>query len=177
MAGGKKNGLVIGIVIAVVALLGVGGALVATGKIPLLAKKSTKPPALYGEGKEPALSNLNGAEAAQSSKGGSEPEQTLADAGTQPAAKPRGTEAAPSQELDPTKGAKKVANVWNNMETAQLARVAKEYPEKELPLVISRMDPEKAAELLSALDPKLSALMSKELFKIGALPPKEESSQ
>ncbi|MBS1709250.1 MAG: hypothetical protein JSS65_11100 [Armatimonadetes bacterium] len=162
MAKKKKGGLVIVIVAVVVLAIGGAGAMAAMGKLPFLAKKGTTPPSTYGEGKEPPKGDL----------ATKKPEEKVAGKEEEKPKKAPPVAVAPAPDVE--KGAKKLASVWNNMEVAQLARVAKEYPEDGLPLVVSRMDPEKASELLAALDPKFAAKLSGELYKLGARPDKVE---
>ncbi|MBX3111473.1 MAG: hypothetical protein KF857_05625 [Fimbriimonadaceae bacterium] len=168
MAGKKGKGLVIGIVVGLLVLGGGGfAAMAAMGKVPFLAKKGKTPPVTYGEGKEPSKAKPLTEHTAEA-----KPAATTADpAGTKPDA-PAKKPVAAVEPPDPVKGAKKIASVWNNMETADLVKIAKAYPQAELPLILTRMEAEKAAELLAGLDPATAAKLSQEMAKIAGAPSK-----
>jgi len=166
-----KGGLIIGIVLGVLVLGGGGfAAMAAMGKIPFLAKRAKTPPTTYGEGKEPPKGAVaSTAPAPDTKKPDSSSESKPDEQKDSKAKKP-----APAPAPDPLKGAKKIAAVWNNMETADLIKVVKAYPQTDLPLVMTRLEAEKAAEVLAGLDPATAAKLSTEMAKIAGAPVKAE---
>lgn len=170
MAKKGKGGLVVGIVLGVLVLGGGGfAAMAAMGKIPFLAKKGKTPAATYGEGKEPPKGAVASTTPAETKKPDPASE-------AKPDAKKDGKakKTAPEPAADPLKGAKKVAAVWSNMETADLIKVVKAYPQDDLPLVMTRLEAEKAAEVLAGLDPATAAKLSTAMAKIAGTPVKAE---
>jgi hypothetical protein len=73
--------------------------------------------------------------------------------------------------IDPDKGAKKLAGLWNGIEVAQLVPIVKDWKDEDLVKVLAKMDPDKVAELLSALEPKRASLLSRFVQKLGSIVP------
>lgn len=74
---------------------------------------------------------------------------------------------------DPDAGAKKLAKLWNVMETNTLKEIAPQFKDQELALIVSKMETEKAAALLAVMDPKRAAIISREIQEIGSIIPEE----
>ena len=128
----------------------IGLAMAGVINIPGLTPKKAKPPTLYGDkdAKKP-VEETNPAKKAV-------PKEPV-------------TTVAKVEKPDAEKGAKKLAQLWNNMPSAKLAEVAKEFQDKDLAPVLVVMDPEKVAELLGLLDSKRSAKLSKELQRVASV--------
>ena len=140
------------VVVIVAPLILVVGGVVAAGimgviNIPGLSpKKVLKQNAMYGETPDLAIN--------RDSK--SEPAPKLQ--AEKPAVKPAEEKVEPK--LDPTQGAKKLAKLWNELESKKLADIAKKWKDRELALVIASMEPEKASALLSQFDAARAATIS-----------------
>ena len=80
----------------------------------------------------------------------------------------------PAPTIDPEAGAKKLADVWNNIPTDKLVEIASNYKDPELALVMSKMDREKTAVVLAAMDAKRAAKLSQELERLGSVLPVPE---
>lgn len=168
----KKTGLIIGILAGVI-LLGGGGVVGAATfgfiNIPGLTP-SQKTADMYGEG---------------SDMYGESPEDT--DLKTKVTEKkdpvvkktkpttPPPTPKEPEPEIDPEKGAKKLAGVWNNMDASVLQLISAEYKPKDLALILNKMEPEKVADLLALLSPKEAASISKEMQALNSIIPTADS--
>lgn len=139
-------------VIIPIVLIGavVGLAMAGVINIPGLTPKKAKPPVLYGD-KDAKKTE----EEAKPPKKETPKEPVVT---TPKVEKP-----------DVEKGAKKLAQLWNNMPTAKLAEVAKEFQDKDLAPILVAMDPEKVAELLGLLEAKRSAKLSKELQRVASI--------
>ncbi len=70
---------------------------------------------------------------------------------------------------DPTLGAKKIATLWDQMETKELVVIVKNWNNLELAEVIMQMSPSKASALLSALNPKRASQISKIIQQEGSI--------
>lgn len=156
MAKKGKLKLVLGLAVPLVVLGAVAG-LGAAGivKIPGLSKKP--PVQNYGE-KDDKLPKVKIEEAKDPQDDAPKPK---------PPAKPKNIQPEPDPEL----GAKKLADVWNNIPTEKLVLIVAEYKDADLALVVSKMDREKTAEVLAALEPKRAAKLSKALEALGSVPP------
>ena len=151
------------ILMIVVPILILGGsflglAMAGVVQVPGLSPRKTKPPGLYGEKKDSKPAEKAEAPAPpKKEKLKVEPPKVKAEV------------------KDESKGLKKLAQLWNNLPSAKLAEVAKEYSDKDLAPVLVAMDPEKVAEFLSLVDSKRSAKLSKELQRVASIVPKEPS--
>ena len=70
---------------------------------------------------------------------------------------------------DPQKGAKKIAALWDQMDTKELVLLVKNWNNLELAEVIMQMSPSKASALLAALDPKRASQISKIIQQEGSI--------
>lgn len=154
MAKGKKKGPLIVMIVAPLVLGGgvVGAALTGAVNIPGLTPKKGKPPAGYGEKKD---------------------EKPVA---KKPAAPPEEEPAKPAKEptTDPELGAKKLAQLWNNVETTKLVAIAKGYRDDDLAPILVKMDPEKVAEVLAAIEPARATKLSQQIQSEASVPPVEK---
>lgn len=146
MAG--KKGLKIALFVAIPVLL--AGSVVVLGKmgiVPIPGLSPSKPKtlaanaALYNEPKD-----LKPAPVAKK-----EP----------PKPKPKPAEA--TQDLEA--GAKKVAKLWNEIDTGRLVKIVEKWPDPDLARILSKMSVEKATALLTALEPTRAAKLSQEIQK------------
>lgn len=144
----KKAILVIIPLVLIGAVIGL--AMAGVVNIPGLTPKRAKPPTLYGDKDEKKAT-----EEAKPPKQAPVKEPVVAE--------------TKIEKPDAEKGAKKLAQLWNNMPSAKLAEVAKEFQDKDLAPVLVVMDPEKVAELLGLLDSKRSAKLSKELQRVASV--------
>ncbi|MCW5936222.1 MAG: hypothetical protein KIT11_02810 [Fimbriimonadaceae bacterium] len=152
---GKGKGkvfIIAGIAVVVLAAAVVGLALAGILKIPGVTPKKGGPAGLYGEA------------AGQYAETKDTPleQEPVAEKPPEPAPKRPPTQ---DQTDDPKQGAKRIAQLWNNLDGQKLAELAKAYKDPELAGVILQMDPEKASELLSTLDSARAAKLSKEIQK------------
>jgi len=90
-----------------------------------------------------------------------------------PAAPPKLAITTEEPATDPDAGAKKLAKLWNVMETTTLKEIAPQFKDQELALIVSKMETEKAAALLAVMDPKRAAIISREIQEIGSIIPEE----
>ena len=67
----------------------------------------------------------------------------------------------PAPTSDPTKGARKVAKLWNEMETKKLQELTTDWREPELARVLALMDTGKVAELLAEMPPKRASALTR----------------
>jgi hypothetical protein len=78
---------------------------------------------------------------------------------------------------DPEKGAKRLARLWNEMETSDLKKIFDEWKDQDLVPVLAKMDNGKVAEVFGSIEEKraaeLSRLLMKEASKVPV--PTEES--
>jgi hypothetical protein len=87
---------------------------------------------------------------------------------------PLPTKAEP--ETDPKLGDKKLAGIWNNMETSAIIKIAANYKDAELAAVLSNMDAEKVGEILADLpDAKRAARISQQIQAIASVIQDSES--
>ncbi|MCE9558054.1 MAG: hypothetical protein K8R88_03815 [Armatimonadetes bacterium] len=77
-------------------------------------------------------------------------------------------------QVDPVKGAKKLAKLWNEMPAPALLASVKDWKDAELARVIGVMDPEKASILLGQMEPARLDLVSREIQKQASIVPPEE---
>ncbi|MBS1722941.1 MAG: hypothetical protein JSS66_08315 [Armatimonadetes bacterium] len=150
----KKLIMVVVPVVAIGTLLGL--ALTGVVSVPGLSPKKKSGAALYAQG---AAAYAEKKEEVPVAKAPEEPKQ---------APKPHAEVPASDAEA----GAKKLAQYWNNVPTPKLVELSKGFSETDLALVLVKMDPEKVAEFLSALDSRRSAKLSKELQRVASLVPK-----
>lgn len=66
---------------------------------------------------------------------------------------------------DPEKGAKRLARLWNEMETSNLVKVFDEWKDVDLVPVLAKMDNGKVAEVFGSIDEKRAAELSRLLMK------------
>ena len=154
MAKGKKKGPLIAMIVAPLVLGGgvVGAALTGAVNIPGLTPKKAKPPTGYGEKKD---------------------EKPVAKKPTAPPVEdPPPTAKAPT--TDPELGAKKLAQLWNNVETAKLVAIAKGYRDDDLAPILVKMDPEKVAEVLAAIEPARATKLSQQIQSEASVLPVEK---
>jgi hypothetical protein len=151
MAKGKKKGPLIAMIVAPLVLGGgvVGAALTGAVNIPGLTPKKAKPPAGYGERKD---------EKPAAKKPAAPPEEAPPAANKEP-------------ERDPEAGAKKLAQFWNNVETRRLVEIAKGYRDDDLAPILVKMDPEKVAEILAAIEPARATKLSQQIQSEASLVP------
>lgn len=147
-----------------VIILGVGVGLAMTGiiNVPGLspkAKSKAKSAQLYTEGKDPKV-----AASAPKKMEPIAPKKT-----TPPPAK---VEVA-ALETKPEVGQKKLAKLWNELESTALQALTKDWKEPELASVLLKMDPTKVAELLTKVDAKRASNLSREMQKQASLVPRE----
>lgn len=143
------------IILIVVPLLVLGGAFFGLAKVgvinvPGLSPKKAKPPVLYGESKD------------------KKDEKPAEKAPEKPKQQKPPTPTKPPQPTDPEQGAKKLAGLWNSVSTDKLLEIIKQFKDNELAPVFVVMDPEKVSEVMSAMDPKRSATLSRELQKVAS---------
>lgn len=147
------------ILLAIVALLVVAGGVVGLGlagivPIPgLTPAKARKAPDLYAvdaEEKPPA----------PPPPAPTEPKEKASPRRSTPS-EPAPSESAPETKVDPRKGARRVAQLWNRMETSALLPLVADWPDEELARVVAQMEGEQAAALLSALPPERASKLSR----------------
>lgn len=146
---GGKKGLMIGVILLVL-VISVGAAigLAMTGKINipgLTPKKKPIPAAVPTEKKKLPV---------DSTKKEPEPEKAPAPTNTK-------------------QGAAKVAEVWNEMQTADLAKLIEKWKPTELAIVLNEMDAAKVASVLALMKPERASNVSLEMQKIAAQIPAE----
>jgi MgtE intracellular N domain len=71
------------------------------------------------------------------------------------------------------KGAAKLAEVWDEMPTDKLIRIAAKWKPSDLAVVMNEMDPAKVAEALGKMDPKTASNISQQMRVIAAQIPAE----
>jgi cell division septation protein DedD len=99
-----------------------------------------------------------------------EPEVTI-----EPDPKPLVTK-EPEPITDPELGAKKLAGIWNNLEPSDIVRISAAYKDPELALVLSKMDAEKVAAVLSEItDSKRAAKLSQEIQNLASIIPEQKT--
>lgn len=76
--------------------------------------------------------------------------------------------------IDPDKGARSLAKVWERMPSDRLALVVATYQDPALARVLSRMDPKKAAGVLALLPPGRAARLSQQMEALASRVPTEE---
>lgn len=66
--------------------------------------------------------------------------------------------------VDPDRGDRRLASLWNDLETQRLVEITQDWPEEELARVLLRMDPSAVAEYLAALpDARRASALSRRL--------------
>lgn len=75
---------------------------------------------------------------------------------------------APQVVIDPDKGAKALARIWEKMEPEKLAEIAGSYKDLELARVMRGMEAKKAAALLSLLPAERAGKLSQEMEKLAS---------
>ncbi|MCU0315528.1 MAG: hypothetical protein MUC92_02930 [Fimbriimonadaceae bacterium] len=160
----KKGKLVKVILVVLVVLLLAGG-----GAVFFLAQKGiVKIPGISPKKSSAALLYKPDAEKASEKAPAPPTKQAQVPAVTKPKNPQPPADEGPKP--DPAKGAKKVATLWDGIEKEQLLKIASEYRDPDLALILSKMDPEKAGEVLTGLDPKRAAKVSKEIERLAASP-------
>ena len=72
---------------------------------------------------------------------------------------------------DPEEGHKKVAYLWESIETDKLVPIVEKWRDADLAAVLAKMDVDKVAALLSSIDEVRASRLSKELQKQAAAKP------
>lgn len=150
MAGKSKKGLVIGLVVGLLLLGGggfVGAAYMGLVKVPGITPKSKLAKNAASQYK---------ADPKDAKK--KEPEKPKV---ATPAPKPKAPPKPKEPTLDPDAGDQRVADVWSQMEVAQLAEVVKDWRDPELARVLVKMDEKRTAELLSLIEPRRASRLSR----------------
>lgn len=73
--------------------------------------------------------------------------------------------------VDPELGSKKLAKLWNEMDTTKLALLLKDWKDPDAAKVLVLMDGDRVAELLSKLTPAKASSLSKSIQKIASVVP------
>lgn len=84
---------------------------------------------------------------------------------TNEGAKPVAKKAEPKPIFKPELGAEKVATYWNEVETAKLVEITKDWKESDLVPVLLKMDEAKVTEYLATIDVRQASKLSKALQK------------
>ncbi len=71
-------------------------------------------------------------------------------------------------EIDAVKGAKKLANIWNGIESQKLLDIVNTWPDDRLAFVMFYMDPGQTGALLKVMDPVRSAKISELIQAVGS---------
>lgn len=69
------------------------------------------------------------------------------------------------------KGRKELAELWNEVESPVLAKIVAKWPDDELAFQMRYLDTDKTAEVLSLMEAKRAAKLSKVLQSLGAVEP------
>jgi len=144
---GRKGLKIVLFAVVPVLLIGSVAVLGKLGIVPIPGLSPTKPKALAG------AAALYG-----------EPK----DAKTAPVAKkelPKPKPKPAETPLDLDTGAKKVAKLWNEIETDRLVKMVATWPDPDLARILTKMNLEKSTALLAALDPKRASKLSEEILK------------
>lgn len=76
---------------------------------------------------------------------------------------------------DPQLGNRRLAKLWNEIDTGRLIPILGDWKDRDLALVLAKMDPAKTAEVLAALKPARASKLSRELLRLASLvPPTKE---
>jgi len=70
--------------------------------------------------------------------------------------------------VNPLKGAKKLAKLWNELPSGKLAEISKGWKVDDLALVLANMDAQKVAEFLSSIDAKRASELSMQIQSLGS---------
>lgn len=145
------------LVVVLVPVILIGGGVVAAGilgviNVPGLSPKKRVPPVLYGEAPEVVVKV----------KSTPEPAPSLSIVKRKP--KPAAPE-ADAVITDSSQGAKKLAKVWNEIDTAKLVEIAKKWKDDELAQVLASMDPAKSSALLAQMSADRAATLSAAIQK------------
>ncbi len=84
----------------------------------------------------------------------------------------------PSPTIDPVKGTKRVAKLWNEMDVAPLAVIVDKWKDQDLAPILAVMDNSKVVELLSLMSqtkPDRAATLSKELQRLASIVPPQQT--
>ena len=141
-----------------VMLLAIGGAVFAgmKGIINIPGLSPAKAQAMYKEsGADLPKPGSKSGKADKTSK------QTKADKQPKKAEAPK--DKKPSE--SPEQGNKRLAELWNSMDTDKLKEIVADWQDPQLAAVLAYMDTEKVAALLSALDSKRSSSLSRQIQK------------
>jgi hypothetical protein len=128
---------------------GAGSGLYFTGRLPFLAKK---PAPKKTEAKAEEKAKPKAAATAQA-----------------PATPPRApiTQASAST-TDPDRGRKRLAKLWNQVDTARLVVITESWRDPELAQILARMEPDKVAEFLGTVEPQRASNLSRAIQREAA---------
>jgi hypothetical protein len=87
-----------------------------------------------------------------------------------PAAPPRPKPVVNVPKPDVEAGEKKLAHVWDGMESAQLVPILQDWKDPELARILIKMDPDKVTELLATIDPARASKLSRAIEAAAAKP-------
>lgn len=143
------------------ALIGgvVGAAMSGVISIPGLSQEKKKPPLPYGEGSG-QVAQTTPEKKVNPSANAAPPDKPVPPKETksqQAAAAPKPSD-APKPDWD--RGAKKIAKLWNSIQTDKLLPMVDQWKDPELARVLAFMDVEKAASLLSQMKPERASKLS-----------------
>ncbi|MEJ5171685.1 MAG: hypothetical protein WHU10_11915 [Fimbriimonadales bacterium] len=157
------------IVLILVALVVVGGGVFFAGRKGLVripgitpAQKAAAAQALYGE-QAPSEAEAKVDKKAERKAPPPKPAAT----------KPKKPE---PPKADLSKGRRKLAKLWEQLESKRLADVLADWRDDEAAAVLALMDNAKVAGLLGQLDPKRASKLSREIQKAASLPDQKPSS-
>jgi hypothetical protein len=121
---------------------------------------------------QPPASGLRAGADGTRMRSGPQPDFSRTPAGPHQGADQARTGSGPQPDLDA--GARRVARLWAQIETPRLLQVVEDWPDEDLARVIGHLEAGKAAELLSAMDPRRASRLSREIQRTAAAPrPKE----
>lgn len=163
----KGKGKLIVILSFVILLLGGGGFAAAAfmGLIPGL-KLGGKPAAKKKPDAEtPAKEAKPAASAAPAGQPPTAPARPVREVSPEPEPPKK---KAPAVTIDPEKGAKAIARIWEKMEPEKLAEITATYKDLELARVLRGMETKKAAALLGLLPAERAAKLSQEMEKLAS---------
>ncbi|MCX7800436.1 MAG: hypothetical protein N2109_08860 [Fimbriimonadales bacterium] len=150
------------LVLVLLALLALGGGVFFAAKRGLVripgitpAQRAANAQALYGESKDAKPSQAKAKEQPKAPKSPSE-------------APKRKPSAIPKPDL--AKGRKRLAKLWEQLESPQLAAILADWRDDEAAAVLALMDPAKVAALLEQLEPKRASKLSREIQKAASMP-------
>lgn len=168
--GKSKKGLII--VLAVVLPLLIGGGVIGAAFAGMIKIPGLKLP---GMKTKTAATNYTDKDDKPSEIGKTEPEATIEPDAQEPEKEKLITK-EPEPETNPELGAKKLAGIWNNLEPADIVRISATYKDPDLALVLSKMDAEKVAAVLSEIkDNKRAAKISQEIQNLASIIPEQQT--